>query len=963
MNRVLLWPVVIIIFLVSIPAQSQKIFFEQLTTAEGLPSDYVNCIFRDNRGFLWVGTDKGACRYDGKNFLYFNTDNGLVSNFVTCFDEDAEGNIWIATMQGVYIFNGQSLTAFSLPGKNNQPVFQLYFNKDSTFFIVTYDGALYYYINTNESPAEYRKCHFINRLDENRFVTGLNTEMYLMEKKNRQLDFKSIFYPTGKYGESLNRANTRSLVFKKGNSILKCDIKDGLLVLQDAFNFQNKLSLPSQFDIKAILTGDGEIFLATVYGLICLDRENRPFFFNAESGLGTNYIRSLYKDRQNKLYIGTYGAGVKLWPAGYLSRYELNGKVTAVFPSGKEVLITTGKKVYSFLPADRQLTNVRLAHTDAHYTCIYSSPQGEVYLGTMNKYYVFRSQADFSGTGNPVWPVHVVYANSGTSGFAAAGSKTFISTFGEGMYVYDGFGRHFDTLHSQVVESAFPIIEFLVPIKTNIAALTYSNGLTLLDTSGSSIQISREDGLLSNTVYSVFQEKDNEIWIGTQAGLNLFDGKSIIKTFSASQGLIGTKVLCIFRDAKNRLWALSDKYLHLVNDDRLRAIRSCPVLFEEKNTINRAAYSKATNTLVIGMTDALLAIDMSRVIPDTMVTTPALFAVKKDTANILQSEINTISLSHPANKILFQFRNRYASITGTHDIYYKLGGFDDDWKPLGKSTEVIYQQLPAGTYYLMAKAINPDGYASQEFRLLSIEVLPPVWQRNWFIAIMSALLLGAFFYIGHLISRKKYKKKLSSLQEEYRLQLERERIARELHDNVGSQLTYLINKIDDDYPVLSEKAEAEKLSTVARNAMRQLRETIWALDKKEVQWDELQNKTRQLMHLYRNKDHFVHMNWKINNQRQQPLNTLEALNVYRIIQEALNNALKYSGANEVTVSVEQLNGSLCVEVADNGKGFDVQHTETGYGLKNMKKRAEEMNAGLEIISNPGDGTRVRLLFS
>lgn len=59
---------------------SQKVFFEQLTTAEGLPSDYVNCVFRDSKGYLWVGTDKGACRYDGNKFLYLNKDNGLTSN-------------------------------------------------------------------------------------------------------------------------------------------------------------------------------------------------------------------------------------------------------------------------------------------------------------------------------------------------------------------------------------------------------------------------------------------------------------------------------------------------------------------------------------------------------------------------------------------------------------------------------------------------------------------------------------------------------------------------------------------------------------------------------------------------------------------------------------------------------------------------------------------------------------------
>ncbi|GEM_PF-3665252 len=963
MTRILLWPVVFFILLVGIPAQSQKIFFEQLTTAEGLPSDYINCIFQDSKGFLWVGTDKGACRYDGKNFLYFNTDNGLVSNFITCFDEDPKGNIWLGTMQGVYVFNGQAVHIFSLPEKNMPSVFQIFINNDSSLFIVTHERALYYFDNKKEPPVVYYQCYFIKRLSDDRFVAGMNNGVYLLEKKNRQLAFKEIHYSKEKYRESLNRSITQSLVFKNGNTILNCSVSDGQLLLQDEFVFHPPASLPSQYDIKAILTGDKELFLGTLNGLIYWSREKRQLFFNAENGLGTNYIRSLYKDRQNKIYIGTYGAGIKIWPAGYLSKYELMGKVTSIFPSGDEVFITTGKKVYRFFPAKAQLDAIRLANTDVHYTCIYTVPGGEVFLGTMNKFYVFSSMAGFSQKKEPAYPVQNVYANTGTSGFAVKGNKVFISTYGEGLYSGYRNRNYTDTLNFHLVNSTPSIIEFLLPVKNYLAALTYSNGLTLHDTAGGSIGISRQDGLLSNTVYTVFQEKENELWIGTQSGLNLFDGKRITKTFSTANGLIGSKVLCIFRDAAGRLWALSDKFMHLVNQDRLRAIRSCPVLFEENNTINRAAFSKETNILLIGLTDALYAVDMSRVHPDSLVTIPALLSVKKDTVHILQNGSRQISIRHPASNLLFRFKNPHFSITGRHDIYYKLKGFEDEWRQLDNSTGAMYQQLPAGDYELAAKTVNPDGYASQEYLMLSIEVLPPVWQRSWFIGIMAALLLGIFFYIGHIISRKKYKRKLATLQEEYRMQLERERIARELHDNVGSKLTYLINRIDDDYRELSDRSEAEKISLVARNAMRELREAIWALDKKEVLWEDLENKVRQLVNLYRGKNMLVNMDWKMNSHKHQPLNSLEALNIYRIIQESLNNAVKYSGADLVSVSVTQLNGLLLVEIADNGKGFDPAHTEAGYGLKNMKKRAEEMNAGLEIISRPENGTTVRLQVS
>jgi signal transduction histidine kinase len=212
--------------------------------------------------------------------------------------------------------------------------------------------------------------------------------------------------------------------------------------------------------------------------------------------------------------------------------------------------------------------------------------------------------------------------------------------------------------------------------------------------------------------------------------------------------------------------------------------------------------------------------------------------------------------------------------------------------------------------------------------------------------------------IGNQLSKRRYKQKLRRLEEEYRLQLERERIARELHDNVGSQLTYLINKIDDDYPGLSEKNEAEKLSSVARDAMKELRETIWALDKKEVQWGDLHDKIKQLSLRYKTEKHLVELDWEANSAA--PLNPLEALNIYRIIQEALNNAAKYSEASLVRVSMVHSDDGVCIEINDNGKGFDMQQAVKGYGLRNMNKRAEEMNACLNIETRPGAGTSVRL---
>jgi signal transduction histidine kinase len=179
---------------------------------------------------------------------------------------------------------------------------------------------------------------------------------------------------------------------------------------------------------------------------------------------------------------------------------------------------------------------------------------------------------------------------------------------------------------------------------------------------------------------------------------------------------------------------------------------------------------------------------------------------------------------------------------------------------------------------------------------------------------------------------------------------------------VGSQLTYLINKIDDDNGHLANKEEANHLSDFARGAMKELRETIWALDKKEIWPEELGNKVQQLLRLYSNNGHKIEMDWQ-HNGIQRPLNSLEALNIYRIIQEAVNNAVKYSDASDVKVLADFAEKCFRVTVMDNGNGFDIEQAGDGYGLKNMKKRAEEMNSELTIKSEIGIGTSIELLIT
>jgi signal transduction histidine kinase len=353
-------------------------------------------------------------------------------------------------------------------------------------------------------------------------------------------------------------------------------------------------------------------------------------------------------------------------------------------------------------------------------------------------------------------------------------------------------------------------------------------------------------------------------------------------------------------------------------------------------------------------------VDMKKVVPDTTIHAAQLAAMINGDSSLSLNE--KFKIRSPG-KIVFRFSSQHYPLAKESDIYYMLKGYNEDWKLLDHSLELNYPKLSSGNYELMAKTVNPDYYSSPEISLVKLEVLPPFWKRSWFIFLSSAFLLGLFFYTGRQISKKRYERKIRQLNERHKLQLERERIARELHDNVGSQLTYLINKIEDEQELPAGKQEASHLGNFARGAMRELRETIWALDKKEILPEELGNKVQQLLRLYNNNGCEIEMNWQHDNGGQTPLHSLEALNIYRIIQEAINNAIKYSKASNIKVLADFSEKNRHVSIADNGNGFDIRHTEKGYGLQNMQKRAEEMNGQLQIKTAIGRGTTIELVLN
>lgn len=192
---------------------------------------------------------------------------------------------------------------------------------------------------------------------------------------------------------------------------------------------------------------------------------------------------------------------------------------------------------------------------------------------------------------------------------------------------------------------------------------------------------------------------------------------------------------------------------------------------------------------------------------------------------------------------------------------------------------------------------------------------------------------------------------------------ERASISRDLHDNVGSQLSVISSSLDNiGYLAEKQKLTPERIETVnefVREAIQSLRDTIWATHQETFPLPEFRARVQQYIHKYFQslENCQIVVNFEENDIA---LTSSQALNLFRIIQEALNNTIKYAQASQISVDLSIIENQIYLHIIDNGIGFDIESkkSEPHFGLLNMQKRVNEIEGKLEIQSKLGEGTKI-----
>lgn len=248
-------------------------------------------------------------------------------------------------------------------------------------------------------------------------------------------------------------------------------------------------------------------------------------------------------------------------------------------------------------------------------------------------------------------------------------------------------------------------------------------------------------------------------------------------------------------------------------------------------------------------------------------------------------------------------------------------------------------------------------------------------QLNYLLFGLGALLLFALF-IGNLLF-KQQRLKQEKLKEENRLkdeiakeQLknklheERLRISRDLHDNIGSQLTFITSSMDNLKFITKEEkvnAKLDGLTDFTRETITQLRDTIWAMNKGQITLDDFHGRLFNFILGARNSTLNTTINFEEKIESKNLAFTAEqGINLFRIVQESINNAIKYAMSSNIEIKMIEQDDHIFIRVKDDGIGFEKTEIQYGNGIKNMSFRAQEIDATFEMNSSKNEGTQIKV---
>lgn len=978
-------------------AQLPGIAFSHYNSEDGLPNDNISALTLDREGFLWVGTTDGLARFDGRRFEVFrHTDNDsktIPNNIIYGLGADNKGRIWVSTERGLCWYDAYNRAFRQFPlhklGAEKDPhlgwLSNLSVGSDGYGWIAASNFLLRIDLNTLDTlyypyPDNLNGASTFFEDSEQRIWLNIMGRTYRFYRETGQFKYYLGHidgHPsTGGFGEDsqgkvwssswgngfyhYDAAADRFVDFPDRLAIASCFLFDDLpgygpsiwvgggvygiyiLTLRDtvAHEFPNRHLEPYSHNrtrVMAIVrdSATGIVWLGTEGGLEKYDPRDlkcsRNYLPEAESSGQFVAFSQMLQDPldQYRYWIAVWGSGLFEWHRKE-NRYKYYGTATGLHdlePFGmvlsrngtlwlaqvngvQEVDTRTGRPLRVLGPGF--LKTPRINHK---ILSIEEGADGSIWIGA-NYEGLFR----LNPTTNRVVKIELpgILDRSKTqriNSLLKDGRHHVYIGSDDGLYRCSENETRAELIWRKPEwQLGFGDMTFdslgRVWVATRDGALCFNENGVLVDS------LNSRNGLPNRLVFYLTTDHQGQLWVGTGNGLFRYDPQKRVVTasFTKKDGLFSNSIENMLVTLPTGEVCVGHMYSFNLFDPE----------YLPQNTI-------APKVILAGL----------KVLNKPRWPGPEQMLVLNPGENVVSFDFSVLNFTQPEATILS----------------YRLIGFSEEWDTSHPGVPITYTNLDGGDYVLQVKAINGDGMESAWPYELRIKVIPPYYKTGWFRMLISLAIVGlvslAFWY------REQQQRRLDAI---------RRRIARDLHDDMGSTLSSIRFFSEVAQNRLSDAEHADARSLLRRIAdsagtlSDAVREIVWAIGGKNDQLDDLVTRMREFgLRICEAKN----ISFKTDLPDPMPQRTLrpdQLRNIYLIFKEAVNNAAKYADCTEIQLRLRIRRQFLTLEIYDNGRGFDpaAVASQGGNGLPNLRQRAAEIGGKLGLETAPGQGVRVVL---
>lgn len=804
--------IIFIIILLSIEINSfaQNQIFKHYTINDGLSQSVINCIFQDSQGFIWVGTQDGVNRFDGKEFVRFINNpldsNSISNNWIYDIIEDKNGSIWVATREGLNKYNPTKNNFSNFFTNESLTIYDIDINKNGHLLLntlsklITFNPILYTYSQTSTNLPMFSTVFEQNIPvlfdSDNNIWQGTNNGLFYYNHKNKS---------TKKYNISHIPDNHITALKEDSNNNIWIGTKSGLCIYIKNLNWfvKPKNLIENNFHIYAIYHhGNNQAWLATNKGLYKISYSSNNYDIkiqtiykgadNHESYINHDIIYSLLGDKSNNLWIGTLNGldRTNLKPKKFKLYRKSNNKESTNFIDNVIASIyleddilwvgNWGKGLNAFNRKTNQVLHyttekegkLHIPNNFAH--VLFKDSNNRLWLGTRNGCAIYNTK-------NQKFELLQKYFNTNRlPNFRDLRIYDIIETYKQsiaiatqnGLYILDLKKHTYKHITTNSDNERFLSDNLIYALETDHKYNLWigtTNGLDVLNLENNRITHIKRESKKSNTlcgnfIVSLYQDHLNNMWIGTKTGLNKFNpNDSTFAYYSREQKLPSNIIYEIIEDDLHNMWFATGRGLSVLlkNDSVFKNFDINDGLQSLEFNLN-AIYKSQKGELFFGGMNGINAfypdsLKMNKHIPNIVFTKIKFTNTENTLYNIPNND--TIQLKHNQNSFTIYCAALEFTDPDENLYRYRIKEISENWINLNNRNFIPITNLTHGKYTFEIQASNNDKVWSKNNYQIHITIKPPIWKSAIAIIFYIFVLTLIILLIIRLREKKLVKEK------------------------------------------------------------------------------------------------------------------------------------------------------------------------------------------------------------